>query len=157
MTDEEPQALPAMDFLAVVHNAPLVSIDLLVHDRDGRLLVGRRTNPPAQGFWFVPGGRIRKNETLASAFSRITRAELGTAIALQSARLDRIYEHFYAEDFRGEVGAGTHYVVLAHTLAIDTRELNLPADQHDSYRWVSPDQGLADESIHANTRAYLHV
>ena len=43
---------------------PLVSIDLLV-TRPGtqgkELLLGLRNNRPAQGWWFTPGGRIRKN------------------------------------------------------------------------------------------------
>src|SRR3954466_13792753 len=49
-------------FADVVRLAPLVSIDLVIRDPDGDVLVGLRTNAPAKGFWFVPGGRIRKNE-----------------------------------------------------------------------------------------------
>jgi hypothetical protein len=67
-------------FLEVVRNAPLVSIDLIVRDHDGRILVGRRVNQPAKGTWFVPGGSIRKGETLARALARISDAELGVAL-----------------------------------------------------------------------------
>lgn len=142
-------------FRAVVQATPLVSIDLLVRDADGRMLVGRRTNPPARGYWFVPGGRIRKGETLAQAFARITLAELGTAFALEASRFAGVYEHFYAEDFTGATGAGTHYVVLAHALAVDAAGLRLPTDQHDGYRWTTAHEAVADESVHANTRAYF--
>ncbi|MCH5770603.1 GDP-mannose mannosyl hydrolase, partial [Salmonella enterica] len=51
------------DFRRAVEMLPLVSIDLLLRDAEGRYLTGLRSNPPAQGAWFVPGGRIRKNET----------------------------------------------------------------------------------------------
>ena len=44
------------EFLKVVENTPLVSIDLIVQDPQGRILVGYRKNRPAQNTWFVPGG-----------------------------------------------------------------------------------------------------
>ncbi len=48
------------DFATVVRSTPLVSIDLLVENRRGEYLLGRRNNRPAQGFWFVPGAGFRK-------------------------------------------------------------------------------------------------
>ena len=141
-------------FLTVVASTPLVSIDLVVRDPGGRFLVGMRTNPPAQGFWFAPGGRIRKDETLDAAFRRITEAELGTVFERSAAGPAMVHEHFYAEDFTGG-SAGTHYVVLAHVLQVDPGALELPDAQHSGYRWVSAAQGLADSGIHANTRAYF--
>lgn len=141
-------------FLTVVANAPLISIDLLVRDPAGRLLVGLRTNPPAQGFWFAPGGRVRKGETLDDAFRRITAAELGRPFERNAAGLAVVHEHFYAEDFSGG-DAGTHYVVLAHVLDVDPHALDLPEDQHSGYRWVDAAEGLADPQIHANTRTYF--
>jgi len=41
------------------------------------LLVGLRTNEPAKNYYFVPGGVIRKNETIELAFERILKAETG--------------------------------------------------------------------------------
>ena len=74
--------LPRQEFLAVVKTTPLVSLDLLVQDRQGRVLLGMRKNEPARGFWFVPGGRIMKDEALAAAFERILDAELGLRACL---------------------------------------------------------------------------
>ena len=73
-------------FRTIVDTAPLISIDLLVRDSAGRILVGKRVNRPAKGFWFVPGGRILKNETIAEAFLRLTEAELAQKIDISSAR-----------------------------------------------------------------------
>ena len=47
------------DYLRVVRDAPLVSVDLIVRDAQGLVLIGLRQNRPAQGSWFVPGGVIR--------------------------------------------------------------------------------------------------
>ncbi|GAM63316.1 GDP-mannose mannosyl hydrolase [Vibrio ishigakensis] len=98
-------------FKSVVRNAPLVSIDLVVRNNKGEVLLGERTNRPAQGFWFVPGGRILKDESLEQAFSRLTLMELGKALKLTSARFHGVYEHFYNDNF-SEDDFSTHYVVL---------------------------------------------
>ncbi len=63
--------LPAREFASAVAALPLVSIDWVVTDPDGRLLLGRRINAPARGWWFTPGGRIRKNEGLAPAVREV--------------------------------------------------------------------------------------
>ena len=71
--------LSPTEFLEVVRLAPLVAIDLIVADADSRVLVGQRRNRPARGTWFVPGGRIRKDERLDAAFTRLVETELGIA------------------------------------------------------------------------------
>ena len=76
------ECLSVEDFAGVVRLTPLVAIDLIVRDSAGRVLLGERKNEPAKGSFFVPGGRITKNETLTAAFRRITRAELGVERSL---------------------------------------------------------------------------
>jgi len=71
-----PRFLNKDEFAQVVRNTPLVSIDLIIRDPDEHVLVGLRTNEPAKGKWFVPGGVVRKYERLADAFARIFKAEL---------------------------------------------------------------------------------
>ncbi len=43
--------------LEVIKNAPLVSIDIIVKNKDGKILLGFRNNEPAKNTWFIPGGR----------------------------------------------------------------------------------------------------
>jgi hypothetical protein len=71
-----PRFLNKDEFVQVVRNAPLVSIDLIIRNPDQCVLVGLRTNEPPRGKWFVPGGVVRKYERLAVAFARIVKAEL---------------------------------------------------------------------------------
>ena len=47
-------------FQTIIGATPLVSIDLIVKNAKGEVLLGYRTNRPAQGYWFVPGGRVQK-------------------------------------------------------------------------------------------------
>lgn len=76
--------LSTQDFATVVRSTPLISIDLIVENAQGEYLLGKRTNRPAQGFWFVPGGRVQKDETLADAFARLTQAELGLSLPISA-------------------------------------------------------------------------
>ena len=142
------------DYLRVVRDAPLVSLDLVVRDPQELVLVGLRQNRPARGSWFVPGGVIRKDETLDRAFRRIGAAEIGSSVERADARLLGVYEHLYPDNFADEPGFGTHYIVLAHLIVLAERPQQLPADQHRAYRWVSMQELAADPAIHPYTRAY---
>jgi hypothetical protein len=55
---------PEDEFAHVVRLAPLVSIDLVIRDNEQKVLVALRTNEPAKGVYFVPGGCILKNEAI---------------------------------------------------------------------------------------------
>ena len=147
--------LPHDRWLAVVRDAPLVSIDLVLHDRQSRTLLGLRTNEPAKGTWFVPGGVIRKGERLAEAFERIAIYELGTRLHLDQATSLGVFEHHYNSNFAGVPDIKTHYVVLAYRCEITQPLERLPKEQHQSYRWLHAAEILADPTVHENSKAYF--
>jgi colanic acid biosynthesis protein WcaH len=62
--------LSKQNFKQLVELGPLISIDLVLLNQANQVLVGLRKNAPAKNFWFVPGGRVFKNELLAQAFDR---------------------------------------------------------------------------------------
>jgi GDP-mannose mannosyl hydrolase len=109
--------LDSATFATVVGSTPLVAIDLLVVNEDNELLLGKRLNRPAKDIWFVPGGRVLKNEPLEQTFKRITLAELGNEIDLGQAKLLGLFEHFYEDSVFGE-HINTHYVIAAHQYAL---------------------------------------
>ncbi|PXW29171.1 GDP-mannose mannosyl hydrolase [Paraburkholderia caballeronis] len=148
--------LSPTEFLDVVRLAPLVSIDLIVVDASGRVLLGQRRNRPARGTWFVPGGRIRKGELLDAAFTRVVETELGIAgVARSAARFHGVFEHLYDDNFVAENGIGTHYVVLAYSLELDSTSPVGRFDQHSQYAWLTPEELLARDDVHENTKIYF--
>jgi colanic acid biosynthesis protein WcaH len=66
--------------------------------------------------WFVPGGRIKKDEGLDIAFKRITNSEFGEEYCRKDSRFIGIFEHKYDTNFLEEQGIGTHYIVLAYEI-----------------------------------------
>ncbi|WP_421218163.1 GDP-mannose mannosyl hydrolase [Aeromonas jandaei] len=146
--------LDKAQFQQMVAAMPLISIDLIVRNDQGQVLLGRRLNRPAQGYWFVPGGRVRKDERLDTAFLRLTQEELGLAASRNSACLLGPYEHFYADNFSG-TEFSTHYVVLGYELAWQGQQDALPIRQHDQYRWSDVAELLQDPSVHQHTKDYF--
>ncbi|QWL70479.1 GDP-mannose mannosyl hydrolase [Aeromonas hydrophila] len=155
MSQRQPSPwLDKAQFQQIVAATPLISLDLIVRNGQGQVLLGRRLNRPAQGYWFVPGGRVRKDEGLDAAFLRLTQEELGLAVSRESARLLGPYEHFYADNFSGE-DFSTHYIVLGYEVAWQGQQDALPISQHDQYRWFDVAELLQDPSVHQHTKDYF--
>ena len=144
--------LNTQDFSSVIKNTPLISIDLIVKNSEGKVLLGKRVNEPAQGFYFVPGGRIFKDETLDAAFERTVKEELGLTLKKDEANFYGLYEHFYDNNVFN-TDFSTHYIVLAHEIIIST----LPACnvQHSNYNFFSVAELLERDDVHQHTKEYF--
>ncbi|WP_446926045.1 GDP-mannose mannosyl hydrolase [Klebsiella pneumoniae] len=141
-------------FKNVIKNTPLISIDLIIQNEKGEYLVGKRSNRPARGFWFVPGGRIQKNETLNNGFTRLIQNEIGIEMLRNEATFLGVFEHFYDDNyFNSEFS--THYIVLAYKISILSNGLVFPHEQHNEYLWMSADEILNNDLVHFNTKAYF--
>ena len=151
---EDSYWLDPADLVELVRLGPLVSIDLVVRDGEGRILVGLRNNEPAKDAWFVPGGRVGKGESLDKAFRRIVKQELGIVLRREESRFLGVFEHFYETNFLQHPDLGTHYVVLAHLVeVVDAAALKMD-DQHRQVRWLTPKELTADPHVHRNTKVY---
>ena len=144
--------LNSSTFSNIIENTPLISIDLIVKNDNGQILLGKRVNKPALNSWFVPGGRIYKDETLDDAFARIVKDELGLVISKDQASFYGLYEHFYNNNVFND-DFSTHYIVLAHEINIsDIPDTNT---QHSSYKWFDIQELLADENVYKYTKDYF--
>lgn len=142
------------DFANAVRTTPLISLDFIIENEFGEFLVGKRTNRPAKGYWFVPGGRVLKDETLEQAFIRLTEEELGQKFSITHGQFLGIWQHFYDDNF-SDASFTTHYIVLGFRLVISTSTSMLPSKQHDIWRWAKSDEIILDKNVHKNTQAYF--
>ncbi|MFK8018189.1 MAG: GDP-mannose mannosyl hydrolase [Pseudomonadales bacterium] len=143
------------DFLQIIDATPLVAIDLILKNTEGLYFLAKRCNKPAQGYWFVPGGRVRKNELLADAMRRISIAELGTEVEFSEATLIGAYEHLYDDNFKAVEGIQTHYVCLGYSAKLSSQAMISTDEQHSDYRWWALDEILSSTEVHENTKAYF--
>ncbi len=148
------KSLDSETFAHIVEHTPLIAIDLIIKDSKGRVLLGRRVNAPAKDYWFVPGGRIYKNETISEAFSRIFFTETGSKLLIDNAKFIGVYEHFYEDSFYDE-NISTHYVVLGYEINYDFSINILPETQHNTYKIVPVKTLLQDAEVHSNVKLYF--
>ncbi len=144
-------------FVELLRGLPLVSVDLVLVRGETEILLGLRTNRPAQGSWFVPGGRILKDEPRADALKRVAARELGIGdVAGLKPQLLGVFEHFYPDCFAGDIGVSTHYVVIAHRLDVPLG-FEVPGcdNQHAELRWWPIAEAAANTDVHRYTRDYL--
>lgn len=148
--------LPDETFKSVIQHTPLISIDLIVRNEQGEVLLGKRVNAPAKGYWFVPGGRVRKNETLDDAFVRLVKEELGieSGITRADAKFLGVFEHFYDDCVFGD-DVSTHYIVLGYEVCLKTMSISYDYNQHRDYSWVQHQEVFSD-NIHPYNRLYLN-
>ena len=137
-------------FKTVIDSAPLVSIDILLK-KDNKILLGKRINKPAQGYFFSTGGRINKNESIANAMARVASNELNLELKYVPKFIG-VFEHFYDDSIYKDVS--THYVNLAYEYEVEEIP-DLPAEQHSEYQWFTIDELLASKQVHKYVKDYF--
>lgn len=153
--------LPLAQFQQAVAALPLVSVDWVLTNPAGELLVGQRLNAPARGTWFTPGGRIRKGEPLAAALRRVAAEELGLADEQAGALAQRgepmgAWDHLYPDAALSPT-VPTHYVNLPYAARLTEAEVNtlcLPVgEQHGHWQWLPLAQ--AADTVHEHVKPYV--
>ena len=148
-------------FKNVVKNSPIAAIDLCILNDSKEILLGKRINHPAKSFFFVPGGRIRKGETLFLCTQRILNSEINYEISEKDFRkisLLGVFQHFYDDNFYGNKLFSSHYVVIVYVISLKILKRSnkgIFIDQHDEYIWY--DKSLSDDLlIHPYCKEYIN-
>jgi colanic acid biosynthesis protein WcaH len=142
--------LDDVTFKTVLDSTPLISIDILLK-KGGKVLLGKRVNKPAQGYFFSTGGRIKKNESIDNAMARVALNELNIELKF-IPKFIGVFEHFYDDSVYKDVS--THYVNLAYEYEVKAIP-DLPTEQHSEYRWFSIDELLESKQVHKYTKDYF--
>lgn len=86
---------PAM-FRIILAVIPIAAVNIIII-KDDRILLERRLNEPAKGYWFTPGGIILKGETVVEAAIRVCREETGLTVELD--RLLGVFDEYYDKGY----------------------------------------------------------
>ncbi|WP_135664245.1 NUDIX domain-containing protein [Halorhabdus rudnickae] len=141
-----PGWIDADDWATIVASVPIVSIDLVVKTGAG-VVLARRTNEPASGEWFVPGGRVRKGERLQEAVHRVAEEELDADVTIEASL--GAYQHFYRTADVEDAG-GKHYLANGFVVRTDSETFALD-DQHDAVDIFE----TPPDDLHPYTAQYL--
>jgi colanic acid biosynthesis protein WcaH len=143
-------------FKEVIKNTNLFAFDLIIRNYNNEILVVKRNNSPAKGYFFVPGGRVFKNETLNNAFIRILREELSLEISsFTDISIKGLYNHKYDDNVFDSSGFNTHYIVYAIELNLKENIIIQLDKQHNSYQYFSIDVLLKEKLVHQYVKNYF--
>ena len=122
---------------------PEVCVGAIAIDEDDLLLI-KRGQGVAAGFWSVPGGRVEEGETLAEAVVRELREETG--IEGVCGELVGV-EEVLAEGF--------HFVILDYAVSVLERDDPVAGDDASEAAWV-PLADVAELPLTEGLAEFLH-
>lgn len=140
-------------FGQIIDSTALISIDFIVKNEDNKILLGKRVNKPAKGFFFTIGGRIYKNEKIYDTKKRILNDELNLDITNLDLKFIGVFEHFYTDSFLSDK-ISTHYVNFAYEIKVSYIQ-DLPKEQHSNYVWLSLEELLKSKEVHNYVKDYF--
>lgn len=62
---------------AWLSQAPILCVDAVIFNNKQEVVLVKRSSQPFQGYWHLPGGIVRKGETLDRALRRVILTEVG--------------------------------------------------------------------------------
>lgn len=125
--------IPESLYRRIHEEMPILCVDLVIVHRGKVLLIKRKLEPDAGRFW-IPGGRLLKNEAVQLALRRLAVNEVGLVVEPTSF-LDYLDCYFEADPFGH--GKGTHTVSLVFRCEIvpKTNEKVRLDENHSAYIW----------------------
>jgi len=110
-------------YASIVAKVPVFCVDL-VAVKDGKFLICKRVGRHPHDWW-VPGGRVFKNETLLEAIKRKAMEELGATVTIYQSI--SVYDNIFPE---------THTPSVTFLVTLHEDEIALDK-QHSEYKYVS--------------------
>lgn len=107
--------------MKIFYMEPRVAVGGVIFDDKDRVLLVKRKNPPNQGMWAIPGGKVKFGETLDEAIKRELKEE--TSLEVKPTKLLAIVEI---------IKEGFHYVILDYICEVIGGELKPASDALDA-------------------------
>ena len=107
---------------------PSIGVSAIIFDGHERALLIQRGQPPAQGFWHVPGGKLEAGESLIEGVRREVKEETGLDVTIGPimAVVERRQEGF-------------HYIIIDFLAFLNDQAQTAisPADDASAAAWVA--------------------
>ena len=140
---------------SIVENMPIPAKDLLFYSKKKGLLMGKRMNKPAKNYYFVPGGRVFKNESRNDAIKRISIQEVDFSIDSEQCFSIGVYDHFYDDSIWENTNITTHYIIEAILIPIEDNQEKFNVDsQHSDFLWIN-ESNIDTLNVHEYSKKYL--
>lgn len=116
---------------------PIPCVDLIIVNSQGEVLLAKRTNEPAQGEWWFPGGRVHYLETRFDAAKRKLKEECG----FEAGQLDELGTFDVVVE-RLDNGSKSHAITTAFVVRVFSETTITLDDQNSDAEWCMPGDWL---------------
>ncbi|MFA5997302.1 MAG: NUDIX domain-containing protein [Candidatus Paceibacterota bacterium] len=137
--------IPDELYKEILNVMPFVCVDMVIKKGDSFLLA-KRTNKPAQGQWFFPGGRVLKNEKLEDAVHRKLKQETGLTGKIEKTL--GVGETMFPD---GPYGDSIHSVNVVFLVTPRNLGEIILDTQNNEYQWYTH----IDDSWHPYVKKFL--
>lgn len=110
--DNPTKGLPEEVFLFATQITPMINVDLLVRDKEGRILLAWRDDEYCGVGWHIPGGIIRFKESASHRIEQVALNELG-------CRVKHNQEPIEIKELICNNTARSHFITLVYECEID--------------------------------------
>ena len=127
---------------------PRIAVGAVLRDA-GRVLLGRRANPPSRGLWAVPGGRVEPGETLEAAVRREVLEETGLTV--------RVAEVLGVAE-RDDPATGVRWIIVEFAVRTDTPDPQpFAGDDAAEVAWFTEAAMDAEPDVVRGVAAFLRA
>ncbi|MFA5125915.1 MAG: NUDIX domain-containing protein [archaeon] len=123
--------IPEPLYKQIMENVPILCVDLLVKNGD-KILLLKRKNKPLKGYWWIPGGRVYKNETLLEAVKRKYFEECG--LKTDSVKEIGTYDYIGSDAVFDDIKTGIHTLSVVFEIKATSDKIKVD-EQHAEYGW----------------------
>jgi colanic acid biosynthesis protein WcaH len=133
------------DYKKFLGAMPIVCVDCMVENEAGEYLLVKRKNEPLKGEFWVPGGRVLKNEKLIDAVKRKMKEEIGVEVDI----IENVgfFEEFFEKTEQNAFG-GVHSISVVYRVKPRSKKIKLD-DQSAEWGWF--------KDVPARFRAYDYL
>jgi len=86
----------------------------------------------------IPGGHVRKGETVFDAAIREAREEVG--LSVKPHRVIAVHEVIYPQQFYSK---GRHFIFIDVLCSVKSRDVKVDGDEIQGYVWVKPSEAFS--------------
>ncbi len=113
--------LPEEVFEFVSSVTPMINVDLLIRDEQGRILLARRNDKFDGWVWHIPGGIVRFKETFLHRIDQVAKKEIGQPVYTNAVPLE-VNEIFSDHRERGHFISFLYLCELTKALELIEKE-----------------------------------